>query len=170
MIRGPPIFIFIRKKIILEVLMKILYIKKSPVEVTDDVYTAYLKEARRFKYFTQDLKLAAYRYNAESDTETFKLPREVELNAVLMDICPSDEPDLLDQVLQKDLARDVHTAIKALPPMEGYAVFATFYLRKSQTEIAVNLGVSQMSVSRYLKRARSKLAISLAEYNPNKEF
>ena len=129
---------------------KRIWIRGQFVEVTDEVYRAYMQGDRKMRYFENDLK-----------TERFVLGKEGQV----VQIIPSRE-DSLDRlvesvVLHKLEVDRLHTALSLLTPEERALIQALFFDERKESELAVELGISQPAVYKRKMKILKKLKIFL---------
>ena len=131
---------------------KRIWIRGQFVEVTDEVYRAYMQGDRKMRYFENDLK-----------TERFVLGKEGQV----VQIIPSRE-DSLDRLVDENAQQfsDEQESVESvvlhkLTPEERALIQALFFDERKESELAVELGISQPAVYKRKMKILKKLKIFL---------
>ena len=148
---------------------KKIWIRGQFVEVTDEVYAAYMKGDRKIRYFENDLKTG----RTENDLKTGRTVKDKDGN--IKQTLPSREDSLdrlmednaqqfldshesvEDIVIQKISAEKLHMALLRLPKKDQELIYALFYEEKTERVYAEQIGVSPSTVHRRREKIIKKL-------------
>ena len=122
---------------------KKIWVRGQFVEVTDEVYTAYMRGDRKMRYFEADLKSErpVYGRRMEENARQFAAAAE----------------SVEDVVIRKLAVDKLHTALMQLTKEERDFICALFFDEKTESEVAKGLGVSQQAVHKRKSRILKKL-------------
>lgn len=139
---------------------KKIWIRGQFIEVTDEVYTAYMKGDRKIRYFESDLKTGRTVRDKDGNIEQILQSREESLDRLMednsqqfSDRCESVE----DIVMQKISLEKLHIALSKLPKEEQELIYALFYEEKRERDYAKQIGVSPSTVHRRKEKIINKL-------------
>jgi RNA polymerase sigma factor (sigma-70 family) len=88
---------------------------------------------------------------------SISLEEEVENGNDLAD----ESADAEEDVIKQDRNTALHKAIKQLEPQQQWLVEQVYFLERTQTSIAVELGVSNQAITSRLKKIYEKLKVFL---------
>ena len=117
---------------------KRIWVRGQLIEVTDEVYAAYMKGDRKMRYFEKDLKCE----------------RPMEENARQFAAAAESVEDV---VIRKLAVDKLHTALLQLPKEERALIYALFFDGKTESEVAKHLGVSRQAIQKRKNRILKKL-------------
>lgn len=127
---------------------KRIWIRGQYVEVTDEVYAAYMRGDRKMRYFENDLKTERFVLGKGQVVQIIpsledSLDRLVDENAQQF----SDEQESVESVVLHKLEVDrLHTALSLLAPEERALIQALFFEEKTERQYADELGVFRNAV------------------------
>ena len=134
------------------------------VEVTDEVYMAYTQSDRKMRYFENDLKTERFVLGKEGQVVEVIPSREDSLDRLMDENAqqfPGDEESVENTVLHKLEVDKLHTALAMLTPEEQALIQALFFEERSESEMAVELGISQPAVYKRKVKILKKLKLFL---------
>ena len=136
-----------------------LYINGKPVEVTEELYTYYMRSEWRNQY--RDVKLKNGRIIVDNDnsTMTFEGSKEVSLDSLLeqgAQIPDTSEP--FDEVFIRNTW--LYGALDKLLPRDRYIITQLYFEQKTETVLAKELGVSQV----FIHKKKIKILDKLHEF------
>lgn len=129
---------------------KKIWVRGQFVEVTDEVYTAYMRGDRKMRYFEADLKSERPVYGSSGKLAGIFFHEPVQ------GILPAGE-SVEDVVIRKLAVDKLHTALMQLTKEERDFICALFFDEKTESEVAKGLGVSQQAVHKRKSRILKKL-------------
>lgn len=139
---------------------KRIWIHGQLIEVTDEVYTAYMQGDRKMRYFENDLKTERFVLGEDGQTMQTIPSREDSLDR-LMDENAQQFPDhsmsIEDVVFHKMSVDKLHTALLQLTKEEQALIYALFFDEKTEREYAEQLGVYRNAVHVRKMRILKKL-------------
>ena len=112
---------------------KRIWIRGQFIEVTDEVYAAYMKGDRKMRYFENDLKTERFRSRKGRARWCRLFPAaKILLDRLMDEKCPSSFSDRQESVesvvFPQDGKRDrLHTALSMLTPEEQALIQALFF-------------------------------------------
>ena len=139
---------------------KKIWVRGQFVEVTDEVYTAYMRGDRKMRYFENDLKCERPVYGSNGEIKRVipsredSLDRQMEENARQFAV---NAESVEDVGLRKLTVDKLHTALIQLTKEERDFICALFFDEKTESEVAKGLGVSQQAVHKRKNRILKKL-------------
>ena len=143
---------------------KRIWIRGQYVEVTDEVYRAYMQGDRKMRYFENDLKTERFVLGKEGQVVQIIPSREDSLDRLVDENAQqfSDEQESVESVVLHKLEVDrLHTALSLLTPEERALIQALFFEEKTERQYADELGVYRNAVHvrkmKVLKKLRSLL-------------
>ena len=143
---------------------KRIWIRGRYVEVTDEVYRAYMQGDRKMRYFENDLKTERFVLGKEGQVVQIIPSREDSLDRLVDENAQqfSDEQESVESVALHKLEVDrLHTALSLLTPEERALIQALFFDERKESELAVELGISQPAVYKRKMKILKKLKIFL---------
>ena len=142
---------------------KRIWIRGQFVEVTDEVYRAYMQGDRKMRYFENDLKTERFVLGKEGQVVQIIPSREDSLDRLGENARQfSDEQESVESVVLHKLEVDrLHTALSLLTPEERALIQALFFDERKESELAVELGISQPAVYKRKMKILKKLKIFL---------
>ena len=143
---------------------KRIWIRGQFVEVTDEVYRAYMQGDRKMRYFENDLKTERFVLGKEGRAVQIIPSREDSLDRLVDENAQqfSDEQESVESVVLHELEVDrLHTALSLLTPEERALIQALFFEEKTERQYADELGVYRNAVHvrkiKVLKKLKSLL-------------
>ena len=143
---------------------KRIWIRDQYVEVTDEVYRAYMQGDRKMRYFENDLKTERFVLGKEGQVVQIIPSREDSLDRLVDENARqfSDERESVESVVLHKLEVDkLHTALSLLAPEERALIQALFFEERTESELAAVLGISQPAVYKRKMKILRKLKIFL---------
>ena len=140
--------------------MKQLWINGEYIDVTDEIYTVYLKGQRKMNYFEKDLKSERVIKDKSSDIKKIIPSREDSLDRLLSDNKRqfSDDSESVESIIQtNDEIDKLHNALNQLSADEWAIIKMLFYDEMSERDTAKVLGISQVAVNKRKHRILKKL-------------
>lgn len=139
---------------------KRIWIDGQIVEVTDEVYTAYMKGDRKMRYFETDLKTERFVISKDGRVERIIPSREDSLDRLTEDNAQqfvACQESIEDAVIRQIMIDDLHTAISQLTEKEQELIYTLFFDGKTEREYAQQLGVYRNAVHKKKMRILEKL-------------
>ena len=123
---------------------KRIWIRGRYVEVTDEVYRAYMQGDRKMRYFENDLKTERFVLGEEGQVVQIIPSREDSLDLLVDENAQqfSDEQESVESVVLHKL----DTALSLLTPEERALIQALFFEEKTERQYADELGVYRNAV------------------------
>ena len=143
---------------------KRIWIRGQYVEVTDEVYRAYMQGDRKMRYFENDLKTERFVLGREGQVVQIIPSREDSLDRLVDENAQqfSDEQESVESVALHKLEVDrLHTALSLLAPEERALIQALFFDERKESELAMELGISQPAVYKRKTKILKKLKLLL---------
>lgn len=140
--------------------MKQLWINGHYIEVTDEVYSAYVKGQRKMDYFQNELKTEHVFRNKDGSIKKIVPSREDSFDRLVCENSvqfPDDGEKVEDQVQRHDSIRELHIALKQLTNEERIIIKMLFYDEMKERGVASVLGISQAAVNKKKHRILKKL-------------
>ena len=113
------------------------------------MYRAYMQGDRKMRYFENDLKTERFVLGKEGQVVQIIPSREDSLDRLVDENARqfSDEQESVESVVLHKLEVDrLHTALSLLTPEERALIQALFFDERKESELAVELGISQPAV------------------------
>ena len=139
---------------------KKIWVRGQFVEVTDEVYTAYMRGDRKMRYFEADLKSERPVYGSNGEIKQVLPSREDSLDRLMEENArqfAAAAESVEDVVIRKLAVDKLHTALMQLTKEERDFICALFFDEKTESEVAKGLGVSQQAVHKRKSRILKKL-------------
>ena len=143
---------------------KRIWIRGQFVEGTDEVYRAYMQGDRKMRYFENDLKTERFVLGKEGQVVQIIPSREDSLDRLVDENARqfSDAQESVESVVLHKLEVDrLPTALSLLTPEERALIQALFFDERKESELAVELGISQPAVYKRKMKILKKLKIFL---------
>lgn len=140
--------------------MKRLWINGHFIEVTDEVYTAYVKGQRKIVYFEKDLKTERVIKGKDGKVKKIVPSREVSLDRLIDDNSRQFSDDSKSVECEVEINVDLeklHIALQQLTAEELDIITKVFFENMTEREIAKILGISQVAVNKRKHRILEKL-------------
>ena len=109
---------------------KKIWIHGQFIEVTDEVYAAYMKGDRKIRYFENDLKTGRTVKDKDGNIKQILPSREDSLDRLMEDNAqqfPDSHESVEDIVIQKISTEKLHMALLRLPKKDQKLIYALFY-------------------------------------------
>ena len=139
---------------------KRIWVRGQYVEVTDEVYAAYLQSDRKMRYFENDLKTERFVLGKEGQVVQIIPSREDSLDRLMDENAQQfsgGEESVENIVLHKLEVDKLHTALAMLTSEEQALIQALFFEEHTESELAVKLGISQPAVYKRKMKILKKL-------------
>ena len=143
---------------------KRIWIRGQFVEVTEEVYRAYMRGDRKIRYFENDLKTERFVLGKDGQVIQIIPSREDSLDRLVEENArqfPDEQESVESMVLHKLEVDKLHTALSLLTPEERALIQALFFEERSESELAAALGISQPAVYKRKMKILKKLKIFL---------
>ena len=143
---------------------KRIWIRGQFVEVTEEVYRAYMRGDRIIRYFENDLKTERFVLGKDGQVIQIIPSREDSLDRLVDENAQQfpDEQESVESVVLHKLEEDrLHTALSLLAPEERALIQALFFEERSESELAAALGISQPAVYKRKMKILKKLKLLL---------
>ena len=128
---------------------KRIWVRGQYVEVTDEVYAAYMQSDRKMRYFENDLKTERFVLGKEGQVVQIIPSREDSLDRLMDENAQQfsgGEESVENIVLHKLEVDKLHTALLQLTKEERALIYALFYEEKTEREYAEQLGLYRNAV------------------------
>lgn len=138
-------------------------IQGQRVSVTQEIYEAYYKMERRFRYYEYDIK--AERVVRKNGGE-MRLPGKEDSYDRLQGLgcAPGTQPDEVETEVQHRLLREMlYAAMKTLSEDECSILWELYWNRKSERELSRQTGIAQKTINDRKKRILQKLRLILKD-------
>lgn len=143
---------------------KRIWIRGQFIEVTDEVYAAYMQGDRKMRYFENDLKSERTVLDKDGQVVQVIPSREDSLDRLMDEnarqFSHSDE-SVENAVFRKMEQDKLHTVLSRLSPEEQSLIWALFFEERSESELATELGISQPAVYKRKIKILKKLKLFL---------
>ena len=139
---------------------KRIWVRGQYVEVTDEVYAAYMQSDRKMRYFENDLKTERFVLGKEGQVVQIIPSREGSLDRLMDENAQQfsgGEESVENIVLHKLEVDKLHTALAMLTSEEQALIQALFFEEHTESELAVKLGISQPAVYKRKMKILKKL-------------
>lgn len=143
-----------------EIKLKRLWIDGHYIEVTNEVYTAYVKGQRKMDYFEKDLKTERFIKGKDGSIKKIVPSREDSLDRLIDDNSRqfSDDSKSVECEVQTNIyAEKLHIALKQLTSEEHEIITMVFFENETERDIAKLFGISQAAVNKRKHRILEKL-------------
>jgi len=143
---------------------KRIWIRGQFIEVTDEVYAAYMQGDRKMRYFENDLKSERTVLDKDGQVVQVIPSREDSLDRLMDEnarqFSHSDE-SVENAVFRKMEQDKLHTVLSRLSLEEQSLIWALFFEERSESELATELGISQPAVYKRKIKILKKLKLFL---------
>ena len=171
--RSPPYQSFVQKKLLIGVNnMKgnknQIPINGKLIDVSDEVYEAYIKDARKMKYFEYDLKNNKHIYDENGVYIDLKLCREESLERMIerKQIQLYDNKQDVEDIVEYRLnIEKLHKAISKLTEKEQKLIKALYFEDKTEREYAKEMGLYRNAIHVNKVRILKKLKDLIEDFN-----
>ena len=143
---------------------KRIWIRGQFIEVTDEVYAAYMQGDRKMRYFENDLKCERPVYGSNGEIKRVIPSREDSLDRLMEENArqfAANAESVEDVVFRKLAVDKLHTALAMLTPEEQALIQALFFEEKTERQYAEELGVYRNAIhvrkTRILKKLKKLL-------------
>ena len=143
---------------------KRIWIRGQFVEVTEEVYRAYMRGDRKIRYFENDLKTERFVLGKDGQVIQIIPSREDSLDRLVEENArqfPDEQESVESMVLHKLEVDKLHTALSLLTPEERALIQALFFEERSESELAAALEISQPAVYKRKMKILKKLKLLL---------
>ena len=143
-----------------EIILKELWIDGHFIEVTDEVYIAYVKGQRKMNYFEKDLKTERVIKEKDGSIKEIIPSREDSLNRLIDDNSVQFSCDSKSVECEVEINIDLeklHIALQQLTAEELDIITKVFFENMTEREIAKLLDISQVAVNKRKHRILEKL-------------
>ena len=128
------------------------------------MYRAYMQGDRKMRYFENDLKTERFVLGKEGQVVQIIPSREDSLDRLVDENAQqfSGEQESVESVVLHKLEVDrLHTALSLLTPEERALIQALFFDERKESELAMELGISQPAVYKRKMKVLKKLKLLL---------
>ncbi len=128
---------------------KRIWVRGQFIEVTDEVYAAYMQGDRKMRYFENDLKCERPVYGSNGEIKRVIPSREDSLDRLMEENArqfAANAESVEDVVFRKLAVDKLHTALLQLTKEERDLIYALFYEEKTEREYAGQLGLYRNAV------------------------
>lgn len=143
---------------------KRIWVSGQTIEVTDEVYDAYMKGDRKMRYFENDLKTERILLDEDGQIRQIIPSREDSLDRLMDDNAEqfSDRHESVeDMVLRKISVERLYAALSTLSEKERELIEALFFEEKTERDVASAMGISQPAVHKQKNKILKKLKLFL---------
>ena len=130
------------------------------IEVSDEVYVAYIKGERKFRYFEKDLKEEKIKINVKTETVRVVPSREDSLERLTQDnnIQFEENMESVESVALMNVTyHELHKAISKLAQDEQTLIYAMYFEKLTERQFAERTGVNRNAVHKRKTRILAKL-------------
>lgn len=139
---------------------KQLWISGRFVEVTDEVYAAYMQGDRKIRYFENDLKTERVIWDKDGHIEQIIPSREDSLDRLMDDTAVQfmdRRESVEDTVFHRIDIEELYRAMEHLSPADYALIVSLFFDGKTEREYAEELGVYRNAVHKRKMRILAEL-------------
>ncbi|MCD8013892.1 MAG: sigma-70 family RNA polymerase sigma factor [Lachnospiraceae bacterium] len=143
---------------------KQIWIKGQLIEVSAEVYAAYMQGDRKMRYFENDLKTERILMDEDGHIIRVIPSREDSLDRLMDDNAgqfADSRESVEDTVLRRISIEQVHEALAQLTEKDRQLIEALFFQELTERDAAAILGISQPAVHKQKIRILRKLKIFL---------
>lgn len=143
---------------------KKIWMNGQLIEVTEEVYAAYMKGDRKMRYFEKDLKTERFLLDENGQLRQVIPSREDSLDRLMEDNAEqfADQHESVeDQVFRKISLEQLYEALQRLTDAERSLIYALFFEEQTESQVGEILGITQQAVHRQKTRLLKKLKIFL---------
>lgn len=140
--------------------LKRLWIDNRYIEVTDEIYSAYVKGQRKINYFEKDLKTERIIKRKDGSIKKIIPSREDSLDRLIDNNLRqfSDVSENVEREAQTNIYTErLHSALKQLTSEELEIITMAFFENETERDIAKLFGISQAAVNKRKHRILEKL-------------
>ena len=139
---------------------KRIWVRGQFIEVTDEVYAAYMQGDRKMRYFENDLKCERPVYGSNGEIRRVLPSREDSLDRLMEENAhqfAANAESVEDVVFRKLTVDKLHTAFLQLTQEERALICDLFFEERTESEVAKPLGISQQAIHKQKNRILKKL-------------
>lgn len=139
---------------------KQIWIKGQLIEVSEEVYAAYMQGDRKMRYFESDLKTERILLDENGQIIRVIPSREDSLDRLMDDNAgqfADSHESVEDMVLRRISIEEVHEALVQLTEKERQLIDALYFQELTERDAAAMLGISQPAVHKQKMRILKKL-------------
>lgn len=143
---------------------KRLWVSGQFIEVTDEVYDAYMKGDRKMRYFESDLKTERFLLDKDGQVKRIIPSREDSLDRLMDDQAEQfadQQESVEDTVFRRASVERLYAALASLTEKERSLINALFFDEMTEREVACALGISQPAVHKQKNKILKKLKVFL---------
>lgn len=143
---------------------KRLWVSGQFIEVTDEVYDAYMKGDRKMRYFESDLKAERFLLDKEGQIRQIIPSREDSLDRLMDDNAEqfADQQESVEDIVFRRFSIErLYAALELLTEKERSLINALFFDEMTEREVARVLGISQPAVHKQKNKILKKLKVFL---------
>lgn len=143
---------------------KRLWVSGQFIEVTDEVYDAYMKGDRKMRYFESDLKAERFLLDENGQIKQIIPSREDSLDRLMDDNAEqfaNRNESVEDMVLRRISIERLYKELEKLTEKERKLIEALFFEEMTEREVALSLGISQPAVHKQKNKILKKLKFFL---------
>lgn len=134
------------------------------IEVSDEVYAAYMKGDRKIRYFENDLKTERFLLNEDGTVKQIVPSREDSLDRLMDSNAEqfSDGTESPEDTVLRNLSYEkLHEALTLLTAEEQTLITALFFDEQTERDAATALGISQPAIHKRKNKILEKLKLFL---------
>lgn len=143
---------------------KKIWMNGQLIEVTEEVYAAYMKGDRKIRYFEKDLKTERFLLDESGRLRQVIPSREDSLDRLMEDNAEqfADQHESVeDQVFRKISLEQLYEALQRLTAAERNLIYALFFEEQTERQVGEVLGITRQAVHKQKTRLLKKLKIFL---------
>lgn len=143
---------------------KHIWINGHPVEVTEEVYEAYMTGDRKMRYFEEDLKKERIELGEDGRVKRIIASREDSLERLMDDNSEQyadGQESVEDTVCWQIAMKKLHTALSKLPNEEQMLIRALYFQEQTEAAVGAGFGISQQAVHKRKEKILKKLKLFL---------
>ncbi len=143
---------------------KKIWLNGQLIEVTEEVYAAYMKGDRKMRYFEKDLKTERFLLDENGQLRQIIPSREDSLDRLMEDNAEqfADQHESVeDQVFRKISMEQLYEALQRLTATERSLIYALFFEEQTESQVGKILGITRQAVHKQKTRLLKKLKIFL---------
>lgn len=143
---------------------KKIWLNGQLIEVTEEVYAAYMKGDRKMRYFEKDLKTERFLLDENGQLRQVIPSREDSLDRLMEDNAEqfADQHESVeDQVFRKISIEQLYEALQHLTDTERSLIYALFFEEQTESQVGKILGITRQAVHKQKTRLLKKLKIFL---------
>lgn len=143
---------------------KKIWLNGQLIEVTEEVYAAYMKGDRKMRYFEKDLKTERFLLDENGQLRQIIPSREDSLDRLMEDNAEqfADQHESVeDQVFRKISLEQLYEALQRLTDAERSLIYALFFEEQTESQVGKILGITRQAVHKQKTRLLKKLKFFL---------